>query len=49
MLLDPQWSDKWPFPADAFRRFDEQTDDVFYSAPRFVYHIDDKAVNALTK
>ena len=30
-------------------RYDESTDDLFYSAPRFVYHIDDKAVDALTK
>ena len=48
-LQDPQWPDKWPFPADAFKRYDEQVDTAFYSAPRLVYHIDEKAVGALTK
>ncbi|GAX83142.1 hypothetical protein CEUSTIGMA_g10568.t1 [Chlamydomonas eustigma] len=49
VLLDPKWPDKFPFPADAFSRYDEQVDTLFYSSPRFVYHIDEKAVNALTK
>lgn len=49
VLKDPKWPDKWPFPDSSFQRYDEQVDSTFYSAPRFVYHIDDRAVGALTK
>ena len=35
-------------PAAAFRRHDESPDPSFYSAPRFVTHIDDGAVAAVT-
>lgn len=31
------------------RRYDESDDSVFYDSPRFVYHIDDGAVKALTE
>lgn len=30
-------------------RYDESDDSVFYDAPRFVYHIDDGAVKAITE
>ncbi|HZF68928.1 MAG TPA: methyltransferase domain-containing protein [Gemmatirosa sp.] len=35
-------------PAAAFRRHDESPDAAFYAAPRFVTHIDDAAVAAVT-
>lgn len=38
-----------PFGPDDFQRYDESTDDVFYSQPRFVTHIDDGAIGALTE
>ncbi len=37
------------FPADAFRRTDESPDENFYAAPRFVTHIDDAAIAAVTQ
>jgi SAM-dependent methyltransferase len=33
-----------PLPEDAFRRLDEGPDEAFYSAPRFVTHIDEAAI-----
>jgi SAM-dependent methyltransferase len=36
-------------PADSFRRFDESPDAYFYTQPRFVEHIDDDAVAAVTQ
>ena len=33
---------------DAFRRIDESSDDLFYRIPRFVTHIDDAAIQAVT-
>jgi len=38
----------WPYTADDFSRVDELADIQFYSAPRFVTHIDDGAIAALT-
>lgn len=35
-------------PAAAFRRLDEAPDEIFYSEPRFVTHIDDGAIAAVT-
>lgn len=35
-------------PAAAFRRYDEASDGAFYGAPRFVTHIDDGAIGAVT-
>ncbi|WP_375436487.1 class I SAM-dependent methyltransferase [uncultured Hymenobacter sp.] len=37
------------FPQDAFRRFDETPDAEFYQQPRFVTHIDDAAIAAVTQ
>jgi hypothetical protein len=49
VLEDPKWPEQWPFRAEDFLRYDEADDAAFYSAPRFVYHIDEGAVAALTK
>ena len=35
-------------PAAAFRKQDPSPDDLFYGAPRFVTHIDDRAIAAVT-
>ena len=37
------------FPGDFFRRMDESPDAEFYSEPRFVTHIDDATITALTQ
>lgn len=49
VLQDPNWPPAFPFKADMFKRFDETVDTEFYSAPRFVYHIDEAAVEAVTR
>ena len=36
-------------PPDAFRRLDETPDPAFYATPRFVTHIDDGAIEAVTQ
>ena len=36
-------------PEGAFRRFDESPDEEFYLLPRFVTHIDDRAISAVTQ
>lgn len=48
VLATPQWPTEWPFSAADLSRQDESTDANFYSAPRFCFHVDDKAVAALT-
>jgi len=48
VLEDPQWPEAWPFKPEHFERFDETSDVEFYSYPRFVTHIDDAAIGALT-
>ncbi len=35
-------------PGDAFRRFDEGPDEAFYREPRFVNHLDEAAISAVT-
>jgi SAM-dependent methyltransferase len=37
------------FPPEAFRRQDESPDEKFYEQPRFVTHIDDGAIAAVTQ
>ena len=37
------------FPKGAFRRHDETPDELFYRQPRFVTHIDDAAIAAVTQ
>jgi SAM-dependent methyltransferase len=39
---------EWPYDADDFGRMDESRDGLFYAAPRFVRHVDDAAIAALT-
>jgi len=43
------WPEEWPF-ADPryFARADESPDGLFYEQPRFVTHIDDGAIGAIT-
>lgn len=48
VLDDPQWPAEFPFRADQFERYDESADADFYAYPRFVTHIDDAAIAALT-
>lgn len=36
-------------PPEAFRRQDESPDEAFYGQPRFVTHIDDRAIAAVTQ
>jgi SAM-dependent methyltransferase len=38
-----------PLPEEAFRRYDERPDEEFYKVPRFVTHIDDRAIAAVTQ
>lgn len=38
-----------PLPPEAFRRLDETPDEQFYAQPRFVTHIDDAAIGAVTQ
>lgn len=48
VLATPQWPSEWPYSAADLSRQDESTDENFYDAPRFCFHVDDKAVAALT-
>ncbi|XP_010526408.1 PREDICTED: uncharacterized protein LOC104803985 [Tarenaya hassleriana] len=48
-LKNVEWPDSFPFKDEDFQRFDESSDSLFYDAPRFVTHIDDPAIAALTK
>eukprot|EP00246_Nothoceros_aenigmaticus_P002425 TRINITY_DN13300_c0_g1_i1.p1 TRINITY_DN13300_c0_g1~~TRINITY_DN13300_c0_g1_i1.p1 ORF type:complete len:253 (+),score=44.07 TRINITY_DN13300_c0_g1_i1:51-761(+) len=49
VLKAVEWPEEFPFKPEDFQRYDESTDTIFYSQPRFVTHIDDQAINALTK
>lgn len=49
VLLDPKYPDVFPFGEQEMQRYDESSDLIFYSQPRFVKHIDDDAIGALTK
>lgn len=49
VLENINWPAEMPFGPDDFQRYDESTDDIFYSQPRFVTHIDDGAIGALTE
>ncbi|GAB2293032.1 hypothetical protein Dimus_027252 [Dionaea muscipula] len=49
VLKDVQWPDEFPFKQEDFQRYDESSDSLFYENPRFVTHIDDYAIAALTK
>jgi SAM-dependent methyltransferase len=41
-------ADREPFPPGFFARVDESDDALFYAVPRFVVHIDDATIAALT-
>ncbi|GJP32660.1 hypothetical protein CLOM_g17267 [Closterium sp. NIES-68] len=49
VLRKAEWPQQFPFSAEDFKRYDETPDTVFYSMPRFVTHIDDAAIRALTQ
>jgi hypothetical protein len=49
ILKDPGWPADFPFGAAELGRYDEAPDTAFYATPRFVTHIDDAAIGALTK
>ncbi|KAI3837396.1 hypothetical protein MKX03_018113 [Papaver bracteatum] len=49
ILKNVDWPADFPYTAEDFQRFDESSDLVFYESPRFVTHIDDPAIAALTK
>ena len=49
VLDNVQWPDEMPWSAEDFQRYDESSDGIFYSQPRFVTHIDDGAIGALTE
>ena len=49
VLLDPKYPEVFPFGEKEMQRYDESSDFMFYAQPRFVKHIDDDAIGALTK
>ena len=49
VLDNVKWPDEMPWSAEDFQRYDESSDGIFYSQPRFVTHIDDGAIGALTE
>ncbi|XP_055824926.1 uncharacterized protein LOC129893423 isoform X2 [Solanum dulcamara] len=49
VLKNVEWPEQFPFKDEDFQRFDESSDTLFYETPRFVTHIDDQAIAALTK
>ncbi len=49
MLEEPNWPASLPFRDEDFQRYDPSSDEIFYDQPRFVTHIDDGAIAALTK
>jgi hypothetical protein len=48
-LASKCWPPASPFCAEDFSRQDESSDARFYEAPRFCYHVDDAAVESLTR
>ncbi|KAJ1448703.1 hypothetical protein M885DRAFT_538279 [Pelagophyceae sp. CCMP2097] len=49
VLAAPKWPLEWPYTPRDFGRGDTSNDANFYSQPRFCFHVDDKAIEALTK
>ncbi|GLJ46373.1 hypothetical protein SUGI_0977410 [Cryptomeria japonica] len=49
VLKNVDWPEQFPFKKEGFERSDESPDQTFYSTPRFVTHIDDPAINAITQ
>ena len=48
MLEGYAFPQRFPYTERDFRREDESKDTRFYAEPRFVTHIDDKAIQAIT-
>jgi len=48
VLAEVTWPSEFPLTEQDFLRSDESTDTSFYDTPRFCFHVDDKAVAALT-
>ncbi|XP_061995043.1 uncharacterized protein LOC133712938 isoform X2 [Rosa rugosa] len=49
ILKNVDWPEQIPYKPEDFQRYDESPDTLFYESPRFVTHIDDPAIVALTK
>lgn len=49
VLVNPTWPDEFPFDGKDFKRQDEAMDSVFYDSARLVAHIDNGAIESLTK
>eukprot|EP00897_Mesotaenium_endlicherianum_P007390 jgi/Mesen1/667/ME000109S10881 len=49
VLKSVDWPQEFPFKEEDFSRYDESVDTDFYATPRFVTHIDDPAIAALSK
>ncbi|PSC68426.1 S-adenosyl-L-methionine-dependent methyltransferase [Micractinium conductrix] len=49
VLEAPNWPEEFPFKPEFFQRYDESSDAAFYETPRYVTHIDDGAIKALTQ
>jgi len=47
LFTNPNFPPSWPYTASDFERLDESPDELFYTQPRFVTHIDDDAIAAL--
>src|ERR671916_2784476 len=47
--MDENEQDLQPLPGEAFGRYDETPDEEFYLLPRFVTHVDDRAIAAVTQ
>ena len=47
--MDGNEQDFQPLPEETFERYDETPDEEFYKTPRFVTHIDDRAIAAVTQ
>src|SRR5215213_7284144 len=47
--MDEKDREIYPLPEAAFGRYDETPDEEFYRLPRFVTHIDDRAIAAVTQ
>jgi SAM-dependent methyltransferase len=48
-VTDQERNQESPFPSGSFDRYDETSDTEFYAEPRFVTHIDDAAIAAVTQ
>ncbi|XP_065864046.1 uncharacterized protein [Euphorbia lathyris] len=48
VLKNVEWLEQFPFKDEDFQPFDETPDSVFYEAPRFVTHVNDPTIAALT-